>query len=46
MTNGSTDDGADDQSMAAMLRWQARHRPDAIAISCGDQHRTYAASAS
>jgi acyl-CoA synthetase (AMP-forming)/AMP-acid ligase II len=43
MTDGSTDDGADDQSMAAMLRWQARHRPDAIAISCGDQHRTYAA---
>jgi acyl-CoA synthetase (AMP-forming)/AMP-acid ligase II len=43
MTDGSTGDGADDQSMAVMLRWQARHRPDAIAISCGDQHRTYAA---
>jgi acyl-CoA synthetase (AMP-forming)/AMP-acid ligase II len=43
MTDGSTDDGADDQSMAGMLRWQARHRPDAIAISCGDQRRTYAA---
>jgi acyl-CoA synthetase (AMP-forming)/AMP-acid ligase II len=38
-----TDVNADDQSMAAMLRWQARHRPDAIAISCGDQRRTYAA---
>ena len=34
---------ADDQSMAGMLRWQARHRPDAIAIICGDQRRTYAA---
>ena len=43
MTDGSAADRADDQSMAAMLRWQARHRPDAIAISCGDQHRTYAA---
>ena len=34
--------GVDDRSMAGMLRWQARHRPDAIAVSCGDQHRTYA----
>jgi acyl-CoA synthetase (AMP-forming)/AMP-acid ligase II len=32
----------DDQSMAGMLRWQARHRPDALAVSCGDQRRTYA----
>jgi acyl-CoA synthetase (AMP-forming)/AMP-acid ligase II len=32
----------DDQSMTGMLRWQARHRPDAVAVSCGDQRRTYA----
>ncbi|HEY2276798.1 MAG TPA: AMP-binding protein [Streptosporangiaceae bacterium] len=47
MTDGGagrkTDVRADEQSMAAMLRWQARHRPDAIAVSCGDQRRTYAA---
>src|ERR1700744_5188188 len=34
--------GVDDGSMPGMLRWQARHRPDAVAVSCGDQRRTYA----
>jgi acyl-CoA synthetase (AMP-forming)/AMP-acid ligase II len=38
MTGG----GVDDRSMAGMLRWQARHRPDATAASCGDQRRSYA----
>ena len=28
--------------MAGMLRWQARHRPDAVAVICGGQQRTYA----
>jgi long-chain acyl-CoA synthetase len=28
--------------MPGMLRWQARHRPDAVAVICGDQWRTYA----
>jgi len=32
----------DDQSMAGMLRWQARHRPDATAVICGNQRRDYA----
>jgi acyl-CoA synthetase (AMP-forming)/AMP-acid ligase II len=34
--------GVNDESMPGMLRWQARHRPDAVAVSCGDQRRTYA----
>ncbi len=37
-----TPGGVDDRSMAGMLRWQARHRPDAVAVRCGDQRRTYA----
>ena len=39
MTSGRVDD----QSMAGMLRWQARHRPDAVAVICEDQQRTYGA---
>jgi acyl-CoA synthetase (AMP-forming)/AMP-acid ligase II len=35
--------GVNDESMLGMLRWQARHRPDAVAVICGDQRRTYAA---
>jgi acyl-CoA synthetase (AMP-forming)/AMP-acid ligase II len=34
--------GVNDESMPGMLRWQARHRPDAVAVVCGDQRRTYA----
>ncbi|HEX3751701.1 MAG TPA: AMP-binding protein [Streptosporangiaceae bacterium] len=34
--------GVSDESMPGMLRWQARHRPDAVAVICGDQRRTYA----
>ncbi len=41
--DGRANGGADDQSMAGMLRWHARHRQDAVAIVCGDQRRTYAA---
>src|SRR6202012_2204947 len=45
-TDAVMDDGAaggvTDESMPGMLRWQARHRPDAVAVICGDQRRTYA----
>jgi acyl-CoA synthetase (AMP-forming)/AMP-acid ligase II len=34
--------GVNDESMPGMLRWQARHRPDAVAVICGDQRRNYA----
>ncbi|HXP58336.1 MAG TPA: AMP-binding protein [Streptosporangiaceae bacterium] len=42
MTDDGAAGGVSDESMPGMLRWQARHRPDAVAVVCGDQRRTYA----